>query len=96
MKDASTTAGKPVVARGYRRTPPRGSGLGIYPLRAVVYLRVSTLGQVRTNRDGEGFSIPAQREACLRKIDELGATLVGEYVDAGESRTPDIERHLAL
>ena len=34
---------------------------------AVVYLRVSSIGQVNTDRDGEGFSIAAQRDACLRK-----------------------------
>lgn len=56
-----------------------------YQPRAVIYLRVSTAGQVNTNRDGEGFSIPAQREACLRKIEELGASFVYEYIDAGES-----------
>lgn len=72
MNDASTTARRPVVARDYRRTPPHGAAPGVYPMRAAIYLRVSTLGQVRTNRDGEGFSIPAQRDACLRKIEELG------------------------
>jgi len=53
--------------------------------RVVIYLRVSTVGQVKTDRDAEGFSIPAQREACQRKADSLGAHIVGEYVDAGES-----------
>lgn len=85
MKNATTTRRRTGVARGYTRQPPRGARLGVYPPRAVIYLRVSTLGQVTTNRDGEGFSIPAQREACLRKIEELGAVLVDEYVDAGES-----------
>jgi site-specific DNA recombinase len=53
--------------------------------RAVIYLRVSTAGQVKTDRDAEGFSIPAQREACLRKAESLGAYVLDEYVDAGES-----------
>ena len=58
--------------------------------RAVIYLRVSTVGQVKTDRDAEGFSIPAQREACLRKAESLGAMVLDEYVDAGESaRTAD-------
>ena len=33
----------------------------------------------------EGFSIPAQREANQRKADQLGATIIEEFVDAGES-----------
>mgnify|MGYP002135274477 CR=1 FL=1 len=33
----------------------------------------------------EGFSIPAQREANARKADELGARIVREFIDAGES-----------
>jgi site-specific DNA recombinase len=58
--------------------------------RAVIYLRVSTAGQVKTDRDAEGFSIPAQREGCLRKAESLGAMVLDEYVDAGESaRTAD-------
>jgi DNA invertase Pin-like site-specific DNA recombinase len=55
------------------------------PKRAVIYLRVSTAGQVNTDRDGEGFSIPAQREACHRKAATLDAQVVGDYLDAGES-----------
>src|SRR5436853_333232 len=39
--------------------------------RAVIYLRVSSTGQVRTDYNPEGISIPAQREACLRKAREL-------------------------
>src|SRR5437762_3048641 len=34
---------------------------------AVLYLRVSTPSQVKTDYDPEGISIPAQREACMRK-----------------------------
>lgn len=53
-------------------------------LRAVVYLRVSTERQARNGGD-EGYSIPAQREACLRKAEALGAEVVEEYADRGES-----------
>jgi hypothetical protein len=35
----------------------------------------------------KGFSIPAQREANARKADELGARIVREFIDAGESAT---------
>jgi site-specific DNA recombinase len=53
-------------------------------LRAVIYLRVSSAGQL-TGRDAEGFSIAAQRDACHRKAHSLGAVVAGEYVDKAES-----------
>lgn len=56
-----------------------------YKARAVIYLRVSTAQQAKTDRDAEGYSIPAQREACHRRAASLGAVVVDEYVDAGES-----------
>ena len=40
---------------------------------------------MHTDGGGEGYSIPAQREACYRKAEALGAQVVDEYVDAGES-----------
>ncbi len=54
-------------------------------LLAVSYLRVSTRDQAERGGTEEGFSIPAQREANQRKADELGAQIVREFVDAGES-----------
>lgn len=54
-------------------------------LVAVSYLRVSTREQAERGGTDEGFSIPAQREANARKADELGARIVREFVDAGES-----------
>ncbi len=54
---------------------------------AVLYLRVSTQGQVSTDYDPEGISIPAQREACLRKAFQLGARVVETYVEPGKSAT---------
>src|SRR4051812_6247239 len=53
--------------------------------RAVSYLRVSTSRQADTDFDAEGYSIPAQREACHRKAEDLGAIVVDEYKDRGES-----------
>jgi len=52
---------------------------------AVSYLRVSTKEQAEKGGQAEGFSIPAQREANQRKADQLGATIIEEFVDAGES-----------
>ena len=52
---------------------------------AVSYLRVSTREQAERGGTEEGFSIPAQREANARKAAELGARVVREFVDAGES-----------
>ncbi len=53
--------------------------------RAAIYLRVSTSAQAKRNREPEGYSIPAQREACQRKASTIDAEIVAEYVDAGES-----------
>lgn len=49
-------------------------------MRCVIYLRVSTREQAE-----EGYSIPAQREACLKYIKDAGWTFVDEYSDRGES-----------
>ena len=54
-------------------------------MKAVIYLRVSTKEQAE-----EGYSIPAQAEACRRFIAERGWELADEYIDRGESaRTAD-------
>ena len=52
---------------------------------AVSYLRVSTKEQAEKGGTDEGYSIPAQREANRRKAAQLGATVIEEFVDAGES-----------
>lgn len=49
-------------------------------MRCVIYLRVST----REQAEG-GYSIPAQREACMKLIRENDWMLVDEYADRGES-----------
>ncbi|OYN77683.1 recombinase family protein [Mycolicibacterium sphagni] len=52
---------------------------------AVIYLRVSTKEQAQRGGEIEGFSIPAQREACEKRAEALGAEVIMEFVDAGES-----------
>lgn len=54
-------------------------------LRAVSYLRVSTREQAERAEEREGFSIPAQRQANRKTAHGLGAWVVKEFVDAGES-----------
>ena len=82
MPNATTAKNKKVVARGETPSTNRRTSYG---RRAVLYLRVSSVGQVNTDRDGEGFSIAAQRDACLRKAQSLDAEVVEIYIDAGES-----------
>ncbi len=53
--------------------------------RAVLLLRVSSDGQVNKDYDAEGLSLPAQRDACARLAEQLGATVVDEYVEPGTS-----------
>jgi DNA invertase Pin-like site-specific DNA recombinase len=54
---------------------------------AVIYLRVSSQGQVNTAHDPEGYSIPAQRAAALRHASSLDADVVAEFVELGRSGT---------
>ncbi|MFZ2624717.1 MAG: recombinase family protein [Propionibacterium sp.] len=64
----------------------------------MTYQRVSTKEQTARGGRDEGFSIPAQREANGRKAEALGARIVAEFVDAGESARsadrPDLKRML--
>ena len=70
-----------------QKTPQRSEEVKESALRAtaVIYLRVSSIGQVNTDRDGEGFSIAAQKDACIRKAEQLGTDVLEIYIDAGES-----------
>ncbi|HET8671408.1 MAG TPA: recombinase family protein [Candidatus Saccharimonadales bacterium] len=52
---------------------------------AVLYLRVSTKEQAHKGGEAEGYSIPAQRAACMHKAESLRAKVVSEFIDAGES-----------
>ena len=65
---------------------------------AAIYLRVSTKDQAERGGEVEGFSIPAQREACYRKAEAMGVQVVAEFVDAGESarsaNRPELQKML--
>ncbi|OLT23158.1 hypothetical protein BJF78_07320 [Pseudonocardia sp. CNS-139] len=52
---------------------------------AFIYLRVSTREQARSGGGEEGYSIPVQRAAGLKKAEQLNAAVIGTYIDAGES-----------
>ncbi len=55
-------------------------------MKAVIYLRVSTKEQAAKGEESsEGYSIPAQREACLRYIAEHSWDVAAEFTDPGES-----------
>ena len=49
-------------------------------MNCIIYLRVSTKEQAEG-----GYSIPAQREACIKYVQEKGWKLLDEYADRGES-----------
>ena len=53
--------------------------------KAIIYLRVSTSAQADKDVDPEGYSIPAQRDACRKKAEALDAAVIDEYLDRGES-----------
>jgi site-specific DNA recombinase len=65
---------------------------------AVIYLRVSSDGQMNKAHDPEGYSIPGQREACQHRAGLLNANVVAEYVEYGVSgrnvRRPALQRML--
>lgn len=71
---------KSEVIGGVTSHEPRGR-------RAVLYLRVSSKKQVATDYDPEGISLPAQRQACERKVEQMGLEVVEEYVEPGRSGT---------
>lgn len=71
-------------------TVPPMSTLGETTTLAVSHLRVSTKEQGERGGRDEGFSIPAQRQANLRKAQDLNAVVVEEFIDAGSRPSPPI------
>src|SRR3954469_2156019 len=57
--------------------------------RAALYVRVSSTGQLGRDGDEDGYSIPAQVQACKRKAADLGATVARAYIERAESARSD-------
>src|SRR5437660_1581824 len=82
-----------------KHTAPAPQGAVAVSLkRALIYARVSTAKQVqRDDTDPDGYSLPAQEEACVRRAAALAAEVVGVYVDRGESaKTADRPQFQAM
>lgn len=69
-----------------------GAASGRANKRAVVYVRVSSTAQLNTDVERDGFSLPAQRQACARKAESLGAEIIEEFVERGESGKSTLKR----
>src|ERR1700761_1181989 len=89
---------RPPPPQARSRTPPPA------PPRAISRRPSPTCGsrpRSRAQKGGqdEGFSIPAQRQANAHKADAIGARIVAEFVDAGESAKsadrPELQRMIA-
>src|ERR1700688_2675669 len=60
-------------------------------LTAAIYARVSSTGQLGRgdDDDGDGYSIPAQIQACERDLEARGARVVKVYIERAESARSD-------
>lgn len=67
--------------------------------RAILYLRVSSRGQMETDYDDDGLSIAAQRARCIEEATKYGAEVVDEYIERAESAKtdgrPELQKMLA-
>lgn len=74
-----------------------GKAVGTAKL-AVIYLRVSTEKQVKREIDPQGLSVPDQRNACVRRVSELHATVEHEGMELAETAKvldrPELQRLL--
>ena len=88
-----------VGAMGTGTDPFAAMAAQLTPKRAVSYIRVSTREQAQRGGSDEGFSLPAQREANKRKAQSMGALVVKEFADRGESarsaNRPELQKMLA-
>ena len=94
MEAGSTQGGVAVVGAD----PFAAMAAQLTPKRAVSYIRVSTREQAQRGGLEEGFSLPAQREANKRKAQSMGALVVKEFADRGESarsaNRPELQKML--
>ncbi len=63
---------------------------GIEPIQSVaIYARVSSTGQLGRDGDEDGYSIPAQVQACEREAAQRGASIAKVYIERAESARSD-------
>ncbi len=56
---------------------------------AAIYARVSSTGQLGRDGNEDGYSLPAQVEACKREAISRGAELAKVYLERAESARSD-------
>ncbi|MGH2853022.1 MAG: recombinase family protein [Solirubrobacteraceae bacterium] len=56
---------------------------------AAIYVRVSSTGQLGRDGDEDGYSIPAQVQACEREAEQRGAKVAKVYVERAETAKTD-------
>lgn len=56
---------------------------------AAIYVRVSSTGQLGRDGDEDGYSIPAQVQACEREAEQRGARVAKVYIERAESAKSD-------
>jgi site-specific DNA recombinase len=56
---------------------------------AAIYARVSSTGQLGRDGDEDGYSLPAQVDACKREVTARGAKLAKVYLERAESARSD-------
>lgn len=59
------------------------------PVAAAIYARVSSVGQLGRDGDEDGYSLPAQVEACRREAASRGAEVAKIYMERAESARSD-------
>jgi site-specific DNA recombinase len=54
--------------------------------KAFAFIRVSTVKQIRADAP-DGLSLPVQQAMCRSKAEQLGAEIVGEYVERASAKS---------
>jgi site-specific DNA recombinase len=75
----------PLIAPDIQANQIEVDGQGL----AVIYARVSSSGQLGRDGDEDGYSIPAQVQACEREAAQRGVRVVKVYIERAESARSD-------
>ena len=85
---AAPSASAPPRSATPMRPPRRAAWRAPALAKALIYLRVSSTQQAEKDYDAEGYSLPAQRTACLRKADSLEAVVERSSSSAASPARP--------